>query len=54
MLVCVVMLRLFFVAVWSPDGNGLTSWLSCVLCFVTFPNFMSLDTQQNQEVRLAP
>ena len=38
MLVCVVMSCLFFVTLWSPAGKGLTSWLSCVLCFVTFPN----------------
>ena len=24
-------------AFWSPAGKGLTSWLSCVWCFVTFP-----------------
>ena len=38
MLVCVVLLWLFLVALWSPAGKGLTSWLSCLLCFVTFPN----------------
>ena len=37
MLVCVVMSCLIFVALWSPTGKGLTSWLWCVLCFVTFP-----------------
>ena len=36
MLVFVVMSCLFFVALWSPAGKGLTSWLSCVLYFVTF------------------
>ena len=25
-------------SLWSPVGKGLTSRLSCVLCFVTFPN----------------
>ena len=35
MLVCVV---LCMVALWSPAGKGLTSWLSCLLCFVAFPN----------------
>ena len=35
---CVVMLCLFLVALLSPDGKGLTAWLSCLLCFVTFPN----------------
>ena len=34
MLVCVVLSCLFLVALWSP--NGLTSWLSCLLCFVAF------------------
>ena len=32
--------RLFICALWSPDGKGLTSWLSFVVynCeFVTFP-----------------
>ena len=29
---------LFFVALWSPARIGLTSWLSCVFCFVIFPN----------------
>ena len=37
-LVCVVLSCLFFVALWSPAGKGLTSWLSCLLYFVTFPN----------------
>ena len=34
----VVLSCLFLVALWSPAGKGLTSWLSCSLCFVTFPN----------------
>ena len=32
--------RLFICALWSPTGNGLTSWLSFVVCnceFVTLP-----------------
>ena len=32
--------RQFIAALWSPDGNGLTSWLSFVMfnyVFVTFP-----------------
>ena len=37
-LLCVVLPCLFLVAMWSPAGKGLTSWLSCLLCFVTFPN----------------
>ena len=24
--------------IWSPTGKVLTSWLLCLLCFVTFPN----------------
>ena len=52
MLVCVVMLCLFFVAFWSSAGKGLTSWLSCVLCFVTFPN-VSWSTSESR-VRFAP
>ena len=31
---------MFLVALWSPAGKGLTSWFSCMrcfLCFVTFP-----------------
>ena len=26
----------FIVALWSPAGKGLTSWLSCVRCFFVF------------------
>ena len=36
--VCVVLSCLFCVALWSPAGKGLTSWLSSLLCFVIFPN----------------
>ena len=32
MLVCVVLSPLFRIALWSPAGKRLTSWLSCVLC----------------------
>ena len=38
-LVFVMLLRLFIAALWSPAGNGLTSWLSFVMfncVFVTF------------------
>ena len=52
MLVCVVMFCLFFVALWSSAGKGLTSWLSSVLCLVTFPN-VSWSTSESR-VRLAP
>ena len=51
MLVYVVMLCLFFVALWSSAGKELTSWLSCVLRFVTFPN-VSWSTSESR-VRLA-
>ena len=36
MSVCVVMSCLFFVALWSPAGKGLTSWMLCVV-FYHFP-----------------
>ena len=29
---------LFLVALWSLAGKGLTSWLLCLLCSVTFSN----------------
>ena len=49
MLVCFVLSRLFLVAMWSPAGKGLTSWLSC---FVTFPGvFLSASKLR---ARLAP
>ena len=38
--VCVMLLRLFIAALWSPAGKGLTSWLSFVMLnwvFVTYP-----------------
>ena len=43
---------LFFVAFWSPAGKGLTSWLQCVFCFVTFPNVFWSTSESR--VRLAP
>ena len=52
MLVCGVLWCLFLVALWSPAGKGLTSWLSCVLCFVTFPN-VSWSTSELR-ARVAP
>ena len=39
-LVFVMLSCLFIAALWSPDGKGLTSWLSFVMfycVFVTFP-----------------
>ena len=38
-LVFVMLSRLFFAALWSPAGKGLTSWLS----FVMFNCFLSLS-----------
>ena len=36
--VSVMLSYLFIAALWSPAGKGLTSWLSCMWCFlVTFP-----------------
>ena len=43
---------IFLVALWSLAGKGLTSWLSCMLCFVTFPN-VSWSTSE-LGARLAP
>ena len=50
MLVCVVLWCLFLVALWSPAGKGLTSKLSCLLCFVTFQNVSWSELR----ARLAP
>ena len=33
-LVFVMLLRLFFAALWSPEGKGLTSWLLFVMFIV--------------------
>ena len=49
---CLCVLCLFLVAVWPHAGKGLTYWLSCLLCFVTFPNVSS--TTSELRVRLAP
>ena len=38
MLLCVVLSCLFLVALWSTALKELISWLSCLLCFITFPN----------------
>ena len=42
MFVCVMLLCLFLVSLWSPAGKGLTSLLSCLLSFVTFHNVFCL------------
>ena len=52
MLVCVVLSCLFLVALWSPAGKGLTFWLLCLLCFVTFTK-VSWSTSELR-ARLAP
>ena len=52
MVVCVALSCLYLVAVWPSAGKGLTSWLSCLLSFVTFPN-VSWSTPELR-VRLAP
>ena len=36
----------FYVALCSPAGKELTSWMLCVLCFVTFPN-VSCSTSES-------
>ena len=35
MIKALTILKMFLVALWSPAGKGLTSWLLCLLCFVT-------------------
>ena len=39
MLVFFVLFWLFLAALWSPAGKELTSWLSCVLCFLVLYSF---------------
>ena len=38
-LVFAMLACLFFAALWSPVGKVLTSWLSCVWCFLVFVTF---------------
>ena len=52
MLVCVVLWFLFLVALWSPTGKGIISWLSCLFVFFTFPN-LSWSTSELR-ARLVP
>ena len=47
MLVCVVLWCLFLVALWSPAGKGLTSWL---LCICHFPKSALVHTRIKGEV----
>ena len=51
MFVCVMLVCLFLEASWSPAGKGLTSWLLCLLSFVTFPN-VSWSTSEVGAVKL--
>ena len=51
-IVCVMLLCLFLLALWSPDGKGLTSWLSCLMSFVSFPNVCWSTSELR--ARLAP
>ena len=50
MLVCVVLSCLFLVALWSPAGKGLTSWLSSLLRFVTFQKCVLVHIRIKGEV----
>ena len=38
--VCYAFARLFIDALWSPDGKGLTSWLSFVMSNCVFVTFL--------------
>ena len=38
--VSITLCCLFFAALLSPAGKGLTSWLTCVWCFVVFCHFL--------------
>ena len=42
MFVFVMLSCLLLAALWSPAGKGLTSWLSCVLCFLVFVSLSHL------------
>ena len=35
----VILSCLFLAALWPPSGKGLTSWLSCMWCFLVFCHF---------------
>ena len=50
MLMSVVLSCLWLAALWTSTGKGLTSWLSCVLCFVTFPNVSLVHIRIKSEV----
>ena len=41
--VFVMLSSLFIAALWSPAGKGLSSWLSCMLCFIVSGSGVLLD-----------
>ena len=47
-------LCLFFVALWSPAGKGLTSWLPCVVVFFHFPKCILVHIRIKGEVGISP
>ena len=50
MLVCVVLSCLFLVALWSPAGKGLISWLSGFVVFCHFPKCVLVHIRIKGEV----
>ena len=48
MLVCVVQSCLFLIALWLSAEEGLTSWLSCLLCH--FPKYVLVRIRIKGEV----
>ena len=41
---------LLLVALLSPDGQGLTSWLSCLLCFLSLSQCIMVHIRIKGEV----
>ena len=35
----VILYFLFLASMWSPAGKGMTSWFSCISCFLVFYHF---------------
>ena len=53
MLMCVLMSFFFLAALWSPAGKGLSSGLSCALCFLVlfhFPKYVLVHIRIKGEV----
>ena len=50
MLVCVVLSCMFLLALWSPTGKKLTSWLSCFVMFCHFPKCVPVHIRIKGEV----